>query len=203
MTLPLFGQSKAAYWVRWYKIYVTKVFCIYRKLFGNCSQRTVSLTLPVKNLNIQKWHVYYHGCQGRKLQQKNFIFTRRKIDEKEVLLMIALSYLLLMLVFQINSFSMVKEKLGVKERFIKTRQDSTIRKKVTRKNRQNSPVQGFISEILRVVGLLGEKFIFFQLLWDNQNFQEFQTFCVYSRSPSGKLSRAVWIILLLQIFEKL
>ena len=39
--------------------------------------------------------------------------------------------------------------------------------------------QGFISEILRVVGLLGEKFIFFQLPWDNQNFQESQTFCLY------------------------
>ena len=32
------------------------------------------------NLNIQKWHVYHHGCQGRKLQRKNFIFERRKID---------------------------------------------------------------------------------------------------------------------------
>ena len=35
---------------------VTKVFCIYRKLFGNRSQRTVSLTLLLENLNIQKWH---------------------------------------------------------------------------------------------------------------------------------------------------
>ena len=24
------------------------------------------------NLNIQKWHVYHYGCQGRKLQRKNF-----------------------------------------------------------------------------------------------------------------------------------
>ena len=53
------------------------------------SQRTVSLTPQVKNLNIQKWHGYYHGCQGRKLQRKNFIFTRRKIDEEELLPMIA------------------------------------------------------------------------------------------------------------------
>ena len=41
----------------------------------------------IVNLNLQKWHVYHHGChvyhhgcQGRKLRQKNFIFTRRKID---------------------------------------------------------------------------------------------------------------------------
>ena len=46
------------------------------------------------------------------------------------------SYLFLMLVFRINSFSMTKEKnereIGL---FIKTRQDSTIRRKVTRKTR--------------------------------------------------------------------
>ena len=34
----------------------------------------------IANLNILKWHVYHHGCQGRKLQRKNFIFTRTKID---------------------------------------------------------------------------------------------------------------------------
>ena len=34
----------------------------------------------IANLSIQKWHTYHHGCQGRKLQRKNFIFTRRKID---------------------------------------------------------------------------------------------------------------------------
>ena len=47
------------------------------------------------------------------------------------------SYLLLMLVFRINSFSMIEENLGRSEReidlFIKTRQDSSIRRKVTRK----------------------------------------------------------------------
>ena len=41
------------------------------------------------NLNIWKWHTYYHGCHGRKLQQKNYIFTNRKIDEEELLLTIA------------------------------------------------------------------------------------------------------------------
>ena len=39
-----------------------------QKLFRNRSQQTVSLTLSVQNLKTQKWHVYYHGCQGRKLQ---------------------------------------------------------------------------------------------------------------------------------------
>ena len=32
--LVLFGQSKAAYWPRWYKICVTKVFCIYKICFA-------------------------------------------------------------------------------------------------------------------------------------------------------------------------
>ena len=44
ITSVLFGRSKAACWLCWYKRYVTKVFCIYRKLFRNRSQRTVSLT---------------------------------------------------------------------------------------------------------------------------------------------------------------
>ena len=34
----------------------------------------------IANLNIQKWYVYHRGCQGRKIQRNNFIFTRRKID---------------------------------------------------------------------------------------------------------------------------
>ena len=34
----------------------------------------------IANLSIQKWHAYHHGCQERKLQRKNFIFKRRKID---------------------------------------------------------------------------------------------------------------------------
>ena len=45
------------------------------------------------------------------------------------------------IVFQINSFSMTKENLGWSEReidqFIKTRQDSSIRRKVTRKKKVN------------------------------------------------------------------
>ena len=111
----LFGQSKAAYWLRWYKVYVTKVFCIYRKLFGNLSKRTVSLTLSVKNLDIQKWNVYYHGCQGKKLQQKT-LFHKEKDWWRRTITDDSLSYLYSMLVFQINSFSMMKEKPGVKDR---------------------------------------------------------------------------------------
>ena len=34
ITLVLFGQSKAAYWLHWCKIYVTKVFCIYKICFA-------------------------------------------------------------------------------------------------------------------------------------------------------------------------
>ena len=40
--------------------------------------RPLSLTLSVKNVNIQKWHVYYHGCQGRKLQRKKLYFHKEK-----------------------------------------------------------------------------------------------------------------------------
>ena len=44
---------------------------------------------------------------------------------------------------------------------------------------QKRRFQGFISEILKVIGHLGEKsFFLFQLPWDNQNFHESQTFCV-------------------------
>ena len=50
-------------------------------LYILCSQRTVSFTLPVKNLDMQKRHVYYHGCQGtnlqgRKLQRKKNSFSQ-------------------------------------------------------------------------------------------------------------------------------
>ena len=68
---------------------------------------------------------------------------------------------------------------------------------------QKTRFQDFLSENLRVVSLLGEKFIFYQLLWDNQNLQEFQTFCVYQCCPSDKLSRTISIMLLLHIFGKL
>ena len=55
ITSVLFGRSKAAYWLCWYKRYVTKVFCIYRKSFRNRSQRTVNLTL-----RLQTW-TYRNG----------------------------------------------------------------------------------------------------------------------------------------------
>ena len=63
--------------------------------------------------------------QGERLMENNYTITK---DSS--------SYLFLMLVFRINSFSMTKEKnereIGL---FIKTRQDSTIRRKVTRKKK--------------------------------------------------------------------
>ena len=40
-----------------------------------------------------------------------------------------------------------------------------------------------------MVGLLGEKFTFFQLSWDNQNFQESQISCSYQCCPSDRLVR--------------
>ena len=54
---------------------------------------------------------------------------------------------------------------------------------------QKRRFQSVIFEILRAISLLEEKFIFFQLPWDNQNFQEFQTFYVYQCCPSDKLFR--------------
>ena len=63
----LFRRSKAAYWLRWYKRYVTKVFRIYRKLFHNRSQRTVSLTL-----RLQTW-TYRNGmCIIMDVREGNF-----------------------------------------------------------------------------------------------------------------------------------
>ena len=62
-----------------------------------------------------------------------------KIDEEQNIIEDSSSYLLLMLVFRINSFSMIKENLGRSEReidlFIKTRQDSSVRRKVTKKGK--------------------------------------------------------------------
>ena len=67
ITSVLFAQSKAAYWLCWYKRYVTKVFCIYRKLFCNRSQRTVSLTL-----RLQTW-TYKNGvCIIMDIREGNF-----------------------------------------------------------------------------------------------------------------------------------
>ena len=69
-----------------------------------CSLARPYLTLSVKNLN--KWHAYYNGCQGRKLY-----FHKRKIDLRRITFTEdSSSYLFLMLVFRINSFSMTKEK---------------------------------------------------------------------------------------------
>ena len=30
------------------------------------------------SMNIQKWHVYHHGCQGRKRQRKKLYFHKEK-----------------------------------------------------------------------------------------------------------------------------
>ena len=71
-------------------VYVTKVFCIYRKLFGNRSQRTVSLTLSVKKLEHTKMACLLSWISWKKTSaKKNFIFTRKRIDGEELLLMIA------------------------------------------------------------------------------------------------------------------
>ena len=135
ITLVLFRQSNAAYWLRWYKIHVTNVFCIHRKLFGSGFQRTMRLTLPVKNLNIQNGMFIIMDVREGNFSERTLFSQERRliitiIDD-------SLSYLFLMLVFQINSFSMTKPwearnewEIGL---FIKTRQDSTIRRKVTRK----------------------------------------------------------------------
>ena len=55
ITSVLFRRSKAAYWLCSYKRYLTKFFCIYRKLFRNRSQRTVSPAL-----RLQTW-TYRNG----------------------------------------------------------------------------------------------------------------------------------------------
>ena len=74
--------------VKRYKHFLHNKCCtlLYEKL--GSFDRGLSLTLSVKNLKIQKWHVYYHGCQGRKFQRKDFTFTRRKNYVEELLLMI-------------------------------------------------------------------------------------------------------------------
>ena len=38
---------------------------------------------------------------------------------------------------------------------------------------------------------LGRKVLFFQPPWDNQNFNNFETFCVYSCCPSHNVSRTI------------
>ena len=48
----------------------------YKTLPCSLASQAQSLTLSVKNLNIQKWHVYYHGCQGRKIHRKKNFFLQ-------------------------------------------------------------------------------------------------------------------------------
>ena len=43
------------------------------------ASQALCLTLSVKNLN--KWHVYYHGCQGRQLQQKTLFSGGERLME--------------------------------------------------------------------------------------------------------------------------
>ena len=73
---------------------------------------------------------------GKETSAKKTLFSQGERSMKNII-EDSSSYLLLMLVFRINSFSMIKEKLGRSEReiglFIKTNQDSSIRRKVTRK----------------------------------------------------------------------
>ena len=72
ITLVLFGQSKAAYWLCWYKIYVTKVFCIYKKLFCNRSQRTVRVWINGNNV---LWNICLFLCQWSKTSLFQCLFT--------------------------------------------------------------------------------------------------------------------------------
>ena len=78
ITSILFRRSKQHIYYA-YKRYVTKVFCIYRKLFRNRSQRTVSLTPWLQTWTLKKWHLCDHGCKGRKLQRKNFILQEERL----------------------------------------------------------------------------------------------------------------------------
>ena len=117
ITSVLFGQSKAAYWLCWYKRYVTKVFCIYRKLFRNRSQRTVNLTL-----RLQTW-TYRNGmCIIMDVREGNFnektLFSQEKDRLDAVVAAEILSHLFLMQVLQINWFSMVKLREARSERKI-------------------------------------------------------------------------------------
>ena len=50
---------------------------------------------------------------------------------------------------------------------------------------------------------LGRKVLFFQFPCDNRNFNNFQSFCLYSCYYSPELYRIIWTMLLLRIFEKL
>ena len=102
ITSVLFGRSKAAYRLRWYKRYVTKIFCIYRKLFRNRSQRTVSLTLI-----LQTW-TYRNGmCIIMDVREGNFN-EKTLFSKGERLIRCCSNCWKLKLRIKINWFSVVK-----------------------------------------------------------------------------------------------
>ena len=106
ITSVLFGRSKAAYWLCWHKrchkglLHLQKI--VSQPFLENREH------IAIANLNIQKWHVYHHGCEGRKLQQKQLYFHKEKDWLDAVVTAENLTYLFLMQVNQINWFSMVK-----------------------------------------------------------------------------------------------
>ena len=51
----------------------------YKTLRFSLARQALCLTLSAKNLN--KWHVYYHGCQGRQLQQKTLFSGGERLME--------------------------------------------------------------------------------------------------------------------------
>ena len=65
---------------------------------------------------------------------------------------------------------------------------------------QKRRFQDFTFEILRMVSLLGEEFIFSTPL-GQQNFQNFQTFSIYSCCPPRSLSRTISIMLLVSPYS--
>ena len=86
------------------KRYVTKALYVHRKLFGNRSQRTVSVTLQDKPEYTEMTYVL-SWMSEKGASAKNFSLTWRKIDKETAG---SLSYLIPMLVCQINYLSIVK-----------------------------------------------------------------------------------------------
>ena len=103
----LFGLSKVAYWLCWYKRYVTKVFCIDRKLFHNHSQWTVSLTLRLQTWTYRNGMCIIMDVREGNINEKLY-FHKEKDWLDAVVTSENLTYLFLMQVLQINWFSMVK-----------------------------------------------------------------------------------------------
>ena len=116
-TSVLFGRSKAVYWLCRYKRYVAKVFCIYRKLFRNRSQRTVSPYCDCKPEHTEMACVS-PWMSGKETSTKKLYFHKEKNWSDVVVTAENLSYLFLMQVLQINWFSMVKLREAVSEREI-------------------------------------------------------------------------------------